>query len=277
MTGESGWFTTSDHVELRTRIWTIDDPRYEVLIVHGLGEHCGRWDHVGDHFNRHGASAYSYDLRGHGESGGDRVHVEDFAELYRDISEMAEATAAASGRPWVLYGHSLGGLQTAGYLIDGYEPAPNLAVISAPPMQATRSVDAVLSKAARLLNRLNPGFRVDNSIKGDQLSRDPDVGEQYFDDPLVQSKATARFGHSVYSEMQRLEDGHGTITTPTLVFHGAEDTLVEPKASAVLASSPGVQRKVYPNLRHETHNEPESAQVLGDVTDWIDAKLAGTA
>ena len=122
MTSTTGTFTAYDDVELLTRSWTIDAPRYNVLLVHGLGEHSGRWDGPAEHFIANGASVYSYDLRGHGASGGDRVDLNEFADLYRDIQAMANATVAPSGRPWVLYGHSLGGLQCAGYLIDDWAP-----------------------------------------------------------------------------------------------------------------------------------------------------------
>ena len=273
MTAITDTLTASDGVELFTRRWEIDNPRYEVLLVHGLGEHCGRWDGPAEHFNRNGASVYSYDLRGHGASGGDRVDVEEFADLYRDIAAVATATVATSGRPWVLYGHSLGGLQSAGYLINDYVPTPNLAVLSAPAMVATRSVDNVLKIAASVLGRVTPTMSIENKITGDQLSRDPAVGEAYFSDPLVQTKATTRFGKAAFTEQDALSGHHGEISVPTLVIHGADDELVEPAASAGLARSDSVTRRVYPGVRHELHNEPEGAQVLGDVTDWIDRHL----
>jgi alpha-beta hydrolase superfamily lysophospholipase len=274
MTATTGTFTAADGVEIFTRTWAIEGPRYEILLVHGLGEHSGRWDGFADSFNRHGASVYSYDLRGHGASGGDRVDVNEFADLHRDIAAMATATVAASGRPWVLYGHSLGGLQCAGYLIEGYEPVPNLAVLSAPAMVATRSVDNVLKVAASVLGRVAPGMSIENKITGEQLSRDPAVGEAYFADPLVQTQATTRFGKAAYGEQDALSSRLGDVTVPTLVIHGADDELVEPAASAGLARSDSVTRKVYPGIRHELHNEPEAPEILGDVTDWIDRHLA---
>ncbi|MGI9642447.1 MAG: lysophospholipase [Acidimicrobiia bacterium] len=273
MTSTTGTFTAYDDVELLTRSWTIDAPRYNVLLVHGLGEHSGRWDGPAEHFNANGASVYSYDLRGHGASGGDRVDLNEFADLYRDIQAMANATVAPSGKPWVLYGHSLGGLQCAGYLIDDWAPVPNLAVLTDPAMVATRSIDSVLKVAAGVLGRVTPGLSIENKITGEQLSTDPAVGEAYFEDDLVQTKATARFGKAVFAEQDRLVAGHGSITVPTLVIHGADDELVEPAASAGLAQSPGVTRKVYPGLRHEIHNEPEAPQVLGEITDWISSHL----
>jgi alpha-beta hydrolase superfamily lysophospholipase len=275
MTETIGTYTTTDGEDLFTRSWTIDDPRYEVLIVHGLGEHSGRWAGPAEYLNEHGANVYSYDLRGHGRSGGTRVDIEDFSHFYNDISEMAANTAASTGRPWVLYGHSLGGLQGAGYLINDIAPHPNLAVLSAPAMAATRGIDNVLKVAASVLGTVAPKMSISTGITGDQLSRDAAVGEAYFADELVETKATTRFGKTLFSEQANLAGRHGEITIQTLVIHGADDELVQPAASATLAASGGVERKVYPGLRHEMHNEPDSAQVLGDVTDWIDRKLFG--
>ncbi len=273
MTSTTGTHTSSDAVELLTRSWTIDAPRFDTLLVHGLGEHCGRWDAISAQFNAAGSNVYSYDLRGHGASGGDRIDLKEFAEFYRDISAMASATAASTGRPWVLYGHSLGGLQCAGYLIEGYEPVPNVAVLSAPAMVATRAIDGVLKGPLSALGRLTPTTRIPTMVKGDQLSRDAAVGEAYFADPLVETRATTRFARVVYGEQDRLSSRLGDILVPTLVIHGADDELVQPAASAGLAASSSVVRKLYPGMRHEMHNEPEAGQVIGDVLDWITAKL----
>jgi len=275
MTETIGTYTTADGAELFTRSWMIDDPRYDVLIVHGLGEHSGRWAVPAEYLNDHGANVYSYDLRGHGRSSGERGDIEDFGLFYSDISEMATHTAASTGRPWVLYGHSLGGLECAGYLINDIEPFPNLAVLSAPAMAATRGIDAVLKVAASILGTIAPKMSIGSGITGAQLSRDAAVGEAYFADELVDTKATTRFGKTVFAEQARLAEHHGDITIQTLVIHGADDELVQPSASAGLAASGAVERKVYPGLRHEMHNEPESTQVLGDITDWIDRKLFG--
>ena len=275
MTETTGTFSTSDGVDLATRSWTVDDPRYDILLIHGLGEHSGRWHDPAEYLNARGANVYSYDLRGHGKSAGDRVDIGSFDEFYGDISEMATHTAARSGRPWVLYGHSLGGLQAAGYLITDRSPHPNLAVLSAPAMEATRGIDNVLKIAASVLGTITPRVRIASNITGEQLSRDAAVGEAYFADELVETKATTRFGKAVFGEQSKLADRHGTITIQTLVIHGADDELVQPSASAGLAASDAVERRVYPGLRHEMHNEPEAHQVIGDVADWIDRKLFG--
>lgn len=271
MTESEGTFRTSDGIDLFTRTWSDASSRYEILLVHGLGEHSGRWAEPMSHLVARGATVHTYDLRGHGKSGGTQGDIDRFDRFHEDISEMAATTVAVSGRPWVLYGHSLGGLQCAGYLIDDRLPRPNVAVLSAPALAA--NVPAALRAAASVFGRITPGFRMENSIKAEQLSKDPSVGEIYFADPLVQTKPTARLGKCTFDEMSRLSGSHGSLTTPTLVIHGAEDPLVPPSASAGLANSEGVERRLYPTLRHEIHNEPEAAEVMGDVADWIDAKL----
>ncbi len=271
MNETEGTFLTSDGTELFTRSWLVDNPRYEVLLVHGMGEHSGRWTEPMSHLNARGASVYTYDLRGHGQSAGNRIDIDGFDRFYMDISEMATETVGVSGRPWVLYGHSLGGFQVAGYLIDQRNPHPNVAVLSAPAMAA--EVPAVLRAAASVFGRVAPGLRVANSIKGEQLSKDPKVGEIYFADELVETKATARFGKTLFDEQARLAGLHGSISTPTLVVHGAEDPLVPPSASAGLAKSQGVERRLYPTLRHEIHNESEGPEVMADIADWIDGKI----
>jgi len=273
MTATTGMFTTTDGVELLTRSWTIESPRYDIFLVHGLGEHSDRWDYPALYFNARGANVFSYDLRGHGASGGNRIDIESFDEFHRDISQLASSTAAATGRPWVLYGHSLGGLQCAGYLIDRIEPIPNVAVLTAPAMMATRGIDKVLKAAVAVLGRVAPTTTAPNKITAEQLSSDPAIGEAYFADPLVETKATMRFGKTFFAEQDRLVDHQGDIGIPTFVIHGADDELVQPAASAGLASSPGVERRVYPGIRHELHNEPERDRILGDINDWIDTKL----
>ena len=117
-------------------------------------------------------------------------------------------------------------------------------------------------------------MRMANSIKGEQLSRDPAVGEKYFADPLVETKATARFGAIFLSQMAAIRDDYDRLTRPTLVIHGADDELVPPHASAPLAALENVERKLFAGLRHEIHNEPEQDEVLGFVVSWLDSQLA---
>jgi alpha-beta hydrolase superfamily lysophospholipase len=133
MSETTGTFVTSDGTELFTRTVTPETPRYDILIVHGLAEHSGRWSEPAAQFAASGAVVHMLDLRGHGQSGGSEMHVEDFPVFGDDVAQFAAASAAASGRPWILYGHSMGALICTGYLIDERSPMPNAAVISRTP------------------------------------------------------------------------------------------------------------------------------------------------
>lgn len=271
MTAETGTFTTSDGVDLFTRTVSAGTPRHELLLVHGIGEHSGRWEHQAELFAANGANVTMFDLRGHGRSGGPELDATSIQRFQDDISEVAASTVSTTGRPWVLMGHSFGGMLCAGYLIDKREPIPNIAVLSAPALDD--GLPPALKSVAKLLGGFAGGVRVDNTINGEHLSRDPAVGEKYEADELVRTKGTLRLGKITFTEMTRLRARADEIALPTLVYHGAEDVLVPTAASAPLAASPGVERRVLPGLRHETHNEPEGDQVIGDVIDWINQKL----
>lgn len=260
---------TPDGIELLTREWECQEPRGRILIIHGLGEHCGRYDHVGTFFVERGFAAYSFDLRGHGASGGRRVDIERFDQFLDDVELMLDGLP--QDVPTVMYGHSMGGLISTAYAVSE-RPQPDLYVLSAPALDA--ELPLPLKVASNVLSRITPKLMLPNSLKGEQLSRDPEVGKRYFADPLVQTKVSARFGEITLGQLPLIRDQVDKVSRPTLVIHGADDPLVPPHASAPLAAVSGVERKLFPGLRHEIHNEPERAEVLGFVTEWIDGQLA---
>jgi len=272
MNETTGTYTTSDDLNLRTRTWSPEgDAQRALLIVHGLGEHSGRWDHVARFFVDKGYTVAAFDLRGHGESEGTQAYVDSFEDFVDDVQGIVESGLVRTDLPWVLYGHSLGGLICTYYLAED-RPHPDAGILSAPALEA--DVPGALRLAAQLLGRITPKLAMTNSITGDQLSRDEAVGEAYFADPLVYTKATTRLGMETFGAQDRSREVIGGITTPTLVIHGGDDPLVPPSASAPLAAVESVDRKVYPGLRHEMHNEPDQVQVLSEVAAWLDATLA---
>ena len=262
-----GRVATSDGTELLTRHWPADDPWASLLLVHGLGEHSGRYEHVGDHLAAAGIDTFAYDHRGNGGSSGRRGDVERWTQFHDDLEErLASVRASADGRPVVLYAHSMGGLVAAGYLIDG-RPRPDLTVLSAP------GLDSTLAKwktaLAPLCARIAPDVSLAQGIRPETLSRDPEVGRQLRRDPLNVATNTLRFGAEAVREQARVREHARSIGGPTLVLHGLDDGLVPPSASEVFDDAPGVERRTYAGLRHELHNEPEGLQVLDDVIAWL--------
>jgi len=270
MDEETAPLETPDGIVLLTRHWPAANPWAAMLIVHGISEHSGRWSHVGAFFAERGIDTHSFDLRGHGRSGGKKMYVDEFSEYADDVAFVAETNVIPLGLPWVLYGHSMGGLIATGYLLSE-RPRPDAAILSAPSLDA--DIPAHLVLAAKVLGRLTPGLRVKSSIVGEHLSKDPSVGEAYLADPLVDLRTSTRLGRLAMEEQSPMRERCAQIDVPTLVIHGADDVLVPPRASAPLAASPAVTRKLYPGLRHELHNEPERETVLQDVFAFIEGTL----
>jgi len=260
-----------DHSRLR-RLWQADEPWATILIVHGLGEHSGRYERTGGLLAGAGLTTSSYDLLGHGASEGTRCYVDEFSAYLDEVEEELDLSRRG-GLPVVLFGHSLGGLIALDYLTTD-RSHPDYAVVSAPGLGGGKAWQRAL---APKLARLFPKLTIPTAIGGEQLSRDPAVGEAYLSDPLVSLKATARLGAELFAAGDRVRSNLDALSVPTLVIHGGADEVVPAALSAPLQDLPGVERRLYPKLRHESLNEPDGPEVVGDIIDWLRAKVADPA
>ncbi len=264
----------ADGTPLYLRHWMpAGEPWATVLVVHGIGEHSGRYRRTGRILAEAGLDVYAFDLRGHGLSGGRRVYVRSWDD-YLDDLEIRLAAVREPGRPLVLFGHSMGALICLTYACSN-RPAPDLLVLSAPPLEA--GVPRWQRVLAPILGRVAPTLVLANPIAGEQLSHAPAVGEAYFADPLVQPRSTVRLGGELFKAMKAGRRGLAGLHVPALVIHGGADTLVPTAASEPLAAIPGVERRVLPGLRHETLNEPEGPQVVAGIVEWIRRRTAGVS
>jgi acylglycerol lipase len=263
-----------DGTPLLMRHWPVvaGEPWASLLIVHGLAEHSGRYEHVGAQLAGAGIDAHAFDLRGFGGSSGRRAWVERWSQLHDDLEERLVAVRhIAPSRPLVLYGHSLGGLIALGYVLDG-RALPDLLVLSAPAIEA--NLPLLPRLAVGVLKRIAPNMLLKNTFDGEVLSRDPEVGRRYVEDPLNQHRTTARFAAAALAEQGRVSAGLDRLSIQTLIVHGGKDTLIPTASSEVCEGLPGVDRKVYPELRHEVHNEPEGPVVIGEIVDWIRERVS---
>ncbi len=252
------------------RHWAAVDPTAAIVLVHGIGEHSGRYEHVGAHLAARGFDVLAFDNRGFGQSGGKRAHVDSFDQYLDDIEDVLEIQRGL-GVPTVLIGHSLGGLMVATYLESG-RPQPDFGVLSAPAIAAT--VPGWQRRLAPVLGKILPTAFVKSKIDAELLSRDVSVQQAYLDDPLVFGGATAGMGAIIFDTMESTSKNLASISVPVYCLHGSEDHLVPLAASDGLAALPNVERRVWDGLRHECMNEPEQDQVLTELSDWIAAQLA---
>jgi alpha-beta hydrolase superfamily lysophospholipase len=256
----------ADGTPLHLRRWKpVGEPWATVMIVHGIGEHSGRYERAGRLLAEAGVDVHAFDLRGHGLSGGRRVYVARWDDYLDDLEGRLRAVRGLA-RPLLLFGHSMGALIALTYVCSD-RPAPDLLVLSAPPLDA--SVPGWQRALAPVMSRVAPTAVLANPLAGDQLSHDPAVGDAYFADPLVQPRTTARLGAELFKAMKRGRAELDRLAIPTLVIHGGADNLVPTRASEPLAAVPAVERRVLSGLRHETLNEPEGPQVVAQIVEWL--------
>jgi alpha-beta hydrolase superfamily lysophospholipase len=258
-------------------VWTPDaEPRGVVVLAHGYAEHARRYDHVAQRFGESGLITYALDHRGHGRSGGKRVHLRDISEYTDDFHTLVGIAAADHpGLKRVVLGHSMGGGIVFAYGVQ--HPGDYAAmVLSGPAVDARDGVSPVMAFTAKLLGRITPGLPVER-LPTDAISRDPEVVAAYNADPLVhRGKLPAGIARALIGVGETMPQRAGALTSPLLVVHGEQDELIPVGGSRRLVECVGsvdVHLKVYPELYHEVFNEPERAVVLDDVSSWMVAKL----
>jgi len=277
MRHEDGFFEGVRGVRVYRQCWLPDgEPKAVLLVVHGLGEHCGRYTNVVNHLVPLDYALYGLDHVGHGKSDGAREYVERF-EDFTDTLDIYRGmlTQAQPDKPLFLYGHSLGGLISTTYLLD-HQAGLAGAVLSAPLSRVPENVSAMTITMGRVLSRLAPKAGV-LPLDATGVSRDPAVVQAYVDDPLVfHGKTPARLAAEMLGAMQRVTAEAGKITLPIMMLQGTADRMVNPGDARFLydaVSSADKTLKVYEGLYHEAHNEPECATVLHDIEVWLEAHV----
>jgi alpha-beta hydrolase superfamily lysophospholipase len=270
------WFSAPDELAIFHRAWLpAREPQRVLLLVHGFGEHSGRYDQLAAWFAARGCAVYGYDHRGHGRSGGIRTHVESFDEYLDDLSAIHELVREEHpGLPLTLVGHSMGGLIGLAYLALR-KPALRSAVISAPALTPDRAVSPLRLWLARALRSVAPRFAMASGLDLSGLSRDENVLRRYLADPLVVRTMTASLGAEMIATAPRVRANAAAIEVPVLMMHGAADPICIASASEEFAAqlrAPGSALRIYPDLRHEIFNEPERERVFGDAWAWLEGE-----
>lgn len=264
-------------VRLFFRAWELPRPRGRVLVVHGLGEHSGRFGRLAAALTGAGFSAYAADLRGHGRSRGRRGHVQGFEQLLRDLDRLRRRACArgdgpgADPAPAFVLGQSLGGLVALRYLQEF--PLPSLlgGVAVAPFVRLAAPVPAWKLKLGSLADRLTPGLTMDNEMESDLLLRDPREREAYSSDPLVHGRISARLWGEMLRQAEVLRDRAPELEHRLLLQVPGEDRVVDPEAVATLGGRLGGDARVlrYPGAYHDLYHDPAGGEALADVVAWL--------
>jgi len=265
--------TAADGLRLYVRRHEVEHSRGEVVIVHGFGEHSGRYSALTDHLVRHQYSVTAYDHRGHGLSDGLPGHVDRFEEYEHDLERVISSVRArGQSTKLCLVGHSMGGLIALRYLARESKSI-TAAAVSAPLIEVAVRVPAHKMMIARVSARLAPRLRLGNEIDPGVLSRDPAVGLAYAADPLVNRVVSARWFTEATQAMAEIREWAPRITAPLLMMHGTEDKLARMEATRELFNQVGSKDKeleIYQGYYHELFNEPEKQHIFDRVSRWIE-------
>jgi len=247
------------------------ETRAAVALVHGLGEHAGRYQHVAEAFNAAGFALVGFDLPGHGKSEGKRGCA-SYDEILYDIDCLLEQTSLrCPGKPVFLYGHSLGGALVIYYSLKR-RPALKGVIATSPGLAPGSSVSGLTKFFAGLMARIAPEMTIHNGLDLNNLSRDPAVIAAYKEDRRVHGRLSLRLGYDLIACGAWSIENAPSFPLPLFLVQGTEDRLVSVAAADAFAKAVPQDRltyKVWQGFYHETHNEPEKAQVLQCIIDWM--------
>jgi alpha-beta hydrolase superfamily lysophospholipase len=273
MDERGGWLGSRDGTRLYWHAWLPEEtPRAVAVIVHGVAEHGARYSFLAERLVEAGIAAYALDHRGHGRSDGPRGFISSMEMLVDDLRTFIERETEV---PPFLIGHSLGGAVSIAYALR-YQDSLAGVVLSGPAV-ATEAVSPAMFAISRVLSRVAPRlpvFKLDENL----ISRDPQVVQDYRDDPLVYpGKLPARTLWQILNSMRAVPEQIVRLRTPLLLLHGGEDALCPPSGSEMIYTRAGAAdrtMKIFPGLYHEVFNEPERDEVVENVVGWLTGRTA---
>ena len=246
-----------------------------VVIVHGLGEHAGRYDHVAQRLNSWGFGVRGLDQYGHGESGGARGGLPTSSRLLDDLADIVDSTRIRNdnGVPLILLGHSMGGLVTGRFVSLGMRPVDGL-IMSSPAL--TPGLTSVQKFMMDVVPRFAPNLRVGNGLDASFISHDPAVVAAYKSDKLVHDRVSGRLAKFIVDAGPLTLAKANQWKVHTLLMWAGEDKLVNPagsRAFATVAPKAVVTSRCFESMYHEIFNELDAGPVFDELKKWLDSRF----
>ena len=275
---ELGWAPMADRLALRTQTWPRDaavSPRGHVLIVHGIGEHSGRYSHVAAQLNRWGFDVTGFDHFGHGDSPGKRGTLTMPTRLLDDVATMVDLTRVSmlKKQPLILLGHSMGGVLAARFVAEQMRPVDGLVLSSPAIASGMKPWQRVMAK---VLAKIAPDITIANGLPSDAISHDPNEVAAYRNDPLVHDRVSGRLAQFVDASGASVLAAASVWQVPTLLLFAGSDRLVDAEGSrrfAALAPKHVVTAQEFPHYFHELFNEVDRAPVFDALKRWLDQRF----
>jgi alpha-beta hydrolase superfamily lysophospholipase len=266
-----GFVESSDGIRIAYRAWPQAGARITFAVVHGLGDHGGRYERFAKGMAKHGMGTYAVDLRGHGKSPGQRGHVDSWAQWTDDVSAFVKHVTALAEDEVVPLGHSFGGAALLSTVLAGKLSSSGRFIVSSPALKLRVAVPAWKAKLAPVTSRWVPKLAMGNEVDPTTLSRIPDVVEAYRADPLVHNKISSRMWTEFLSATRYILDHAAEITIPFLILAGTDDSLVDPKGSKELHdNAPSTSElRLLEGRYHEPFNDRDNEEVFTLIANWL--------
>jgi alpha-beta hydrolase superfamily lysophospholipase len=267
---------TKDGMDLFAQSWAPEArPKAVFALLHGLGDHSGRYPRLVELLPAAGYAVTAYDMRGHGKSGGPRVHAPSYDVLMDDLDRhLADTRGRFPGLPVFLYGHSFGGAQVLSYALKRAPAGLRGIIATSPGLGSGVRQGAMKIFMAQILSRIVPTVRIPLGSPSESLSHDPAWVKTSDEDPLFEYTFSVRLGMEMLAANEWVL-GHTSFPLPLLVMQGTEDSHVDAKMNIAFAQrlSGEVTLKVWEGFGHELHNEIEKDTVIEYMRQWLDAHL----
>ena len=269
-------FTGAAGRTLFLRHATAAAPRGVVIILHGFGEHSGRYLETMERFSNEGFASYTMDLRGFGRSAELIADMEDIEKVVADIQLLTRlARDENPGVPIVLLGHSMGGLLALNQLLVHPEQY-DLAITSGPGLLPPENANRLVVALSRVLAAITPQLPVSPIEQGAETRNEELKERDRADDLIYRGGFRARTAYQLIQVQMRVLESLSTITTPILALHGGDDRIMSPRATETLVERIGssdTEHHIFPGLYHEVLNEPERDDVFAVVFDWLNPRI----
>jgi acylglycerol lipase len=266
-----GLVTSADGAKLAYRAWPQAGAEITFAVVHGLGEHAGRYERFAKGMAKHGMGTFAVDLRGHGRSPGQRGHVDSWSQWTDDVSAFVKHVGAIAGGEVVPLGHSFGGAAILGTVLAGKLPNSRRFIVSSPALKVKVAVPAWKIKLGTVASRVMPRLTLDNEVDPKLLSRIPEVVDAYRTDLLVHSKISSRLYTEWLATTRHVLDHAGEIKIPFLILAGTDDGLIDPDGSRELhaRASSMSELRLLEGRYHEPFNDRDNEEVFTLITNWL--------